>query len=119
MVAHNLPSVHSQLYTLWGKEDSDEPEESCIREFILVLPDGNATVLYHKGETYETVKLDEVSWFPAPGNGQLYLLLSSSRTTSLNTRCYTSHKVKGFAGDLSVFSSSVEDHTTGHYTIAS
>ena len=64
MVAFNLLSAHSQLYTLWDEEDSDEPEGCRLAEVTLVIPDRTGTVLYHKGETYETVNFDEVSWFP-------------------------------------------------------
>ena len=107
-IAHNLPSVHSQLYTLYG-----------VRKTLMDLR-GAAWVklhqCYHTGiPQWSNIKVKPMKH---PNLMQSFasqlqemanvpILPSSSKTTSLNTRCYTPHNEKGFAGDLSVLSSSL------------
>ena len=105
--SHKLPEVNSHLYVQWDEKDSDEPQGWYLAKITSVESDGTATVLYRKGKTLETFNLSEVNWFSAPGNGKWYL---SRLPSTLDTKCSKPHKVKGFADDLSVFSSSMKDH---------
>ena len=108
--SHKLPEVNSHLYVQWDEKDSDEPQGWYLAKITSVESDGTATVLYRKGKTLETFNLSEVNWFSAPGNGKWYLSRLPSTLDISNTKCSKPHKVKGFADDLSVFSSSMKDH---------
>ena len=103
-----LRKVNSNLYVQWDEVDSDEPQGWYLAKVISVSSDGTATVLYRKGKTLETFNLFEINWFPAPGNGKWYLSNPPSTVTTTSTKHSKTHKVKGFADDFSVFSSSMK-----------
>ena len=88
-----------------------------LAKVISVSSDGTATVLYRKGKALETFNVFETNWFSAPGNGKWYLSNPLSTVTTTSTNYSKTHKIKGFADDLSVFSSSMKDHTTALQTI--
>jgi len=68
------------------------------------------------GKSYENINLNDTEWAPAPGNGKWYLPLSSTPSNNV-TKLSAAHKVKGFADDISVFSSSASDYAVALRTI--
>jgi len=104
-----LPKENSYLYVLWDEESSEEPSGWYLSKVTSISPDGSAMLYNHKGKSYENINLNDTEWAPAPGNGKWYLPFSSTPSNSV-TKLLAAHKVKGFADDISVFSSSASDH---------
>ena len=115
--SRELPKVNSHLYVQWDEEDSDEPQGWYLAKVTSVSADGTATVLYRKGRMLESINLSKTNWFPAPGNGKWYLPSPPLTVTITNTKQSKTHKVKGYADDLSMFSSSTKDHAAALQTI--
>ena len=111
-----LPKVNSHLFVQWDKVYSDEPQGWYLAKVISLSSDGTVTVLYRKGKTLETFNLFEINWFQPQemANGVFLTPLYSHNHTTKHSK---THKVKGFADDLSVFSSSMKDHETALQTI--
>ena len=115
--SRELPKVNPHLYVQWDEEDSDEPQGWYLAKVTSVSADGTATVLYRKGRMLELINLSKTNWFPAPRNGKWYLPSPPPTATITNTKQSKTHKVKGYADDLSVFSSSMKDHAAALQTI--
>ena len=111
-----LPKENSYLYVLWDEESSEEPNGWYLSKVTSISPDGSATLYYRKGKSYENINLIDTEWAPAPGNGKWFLPLSSAPSKGV-TKLSASHKVKGFADDISVFSNSAADHAVALHTI--
>ena len=109
--------MNSHLYVQWDEEGSDEPQGWYLAKVTSVSADGTATVLYRKGRMLESINHSKTNWFPAPGNGKWYLPSPPPTATITNTKQSKTHKVKGYADDLSVFSSSMKDHAAALQTI--
>jgi len=91
---------------------------SYLSKVTSISPDGSATLYYSKGKSYENINLNDTEWAPAPGNGKWYLPLSITPSNGV-TKLSVAHKVKGFADDISVFSSSASDYAVALRTIDS
>ena len=121
-----LPPVNSTTYVYWD-ENSDEPVEWNYAVVKKHLSDGTTNIEYANKDT-EIVNLHNVKWEPTRKGQKPYLLNNSKppqfppkkireETTKLKFFISSSHSAKAFADDLSVFSSSPEDHQSLLLTI--
>ena len=95
---------------------SSQRRYQWLSKVTSISPVGSATLYYRKGKSYENINLNDTEWAPAPGNGKWFLPLSSAPSKGV-TKLSTSHKVKGFTDDISVFSNSAADHAVALRTI--
>ena len=114
-----LPPVNSAIYVHWN-ENSDEPIGWYHATVKSHHPDGTTSIEYANSNT-ERVNLHSVKWEPTRKGQKPYLpnnrnppkfLLKKIREEISKPKFLHSseHSAKAFADDLSVFSSSPEDH---------
>ena len=80
---------------------------------LSVKPDGSVSVKYSKGNTTEDTNLNSINWMPVSGRGKcLPLKPPQAHASTCHPKLASSqaHKVKGFADDLTVLSSSKEEY---------
>ena len=108
----SLPSVNSHIYALWDEQCSDETPGWYLAKVLCVHDSGLFQIRYRKGGLIEDVCLPNIKWTPAMGNGKWFLPCSSipPSTTIPAVKASQSHKVKGYADDLTVISSTPDEH---------
>ena len=79
-----------------------------------ILPHGSASLHYRKTRSSETTNLNDTHWFLARGNGKWFLHPEKVVPNQLSAP----HKVKGFADDSTVISSSTKDHQQALHDLA-
>ena len=77
---------------------------------MVLLP----SIYYCETRASETINLNDIHWFSARGNGKWFLHPEEVVPTQLSVP----HKVKGFADDSTVISSSTEDHQQALHDLA-
>ena len=109
-----LPPENSYIYALWDEEDSAEASGWYLAKVTSILPDGSASLYYRKTRASETINLNDIQWFSSRGNGKWFLHPEKGVPNQLSAP----HKVKGFADDSTVISSSTEDHQRALHALA-
>ena len=104
-----VPKTHSYIYALWEEPNSNEPMGWYLAKVNSIESDGSISLKYRKGNLTEVIKLMKLKWKPAHGNDKWYRSTNDITGTSTKTRS-NPHKVKGFADDLTIISSSSTDH---------
>ena len=111
-----LPPLNSAIYVLWDKPQSDEPPGRYRAVVSEYHSDGEATIEYTNKAT-ERVNLNAVEWKHTRNGQRPFLPLSKTpplkeiRQDAKELEYYlSSHTVKGFADDLSVFFSNISEH---------
>ena len=110
-----LPKVGTYIYALWEEQESSEQGGWYLAKILSVTCDGSALMKYRRDYATEEVNLNEIRWTPASGRGKWFLPLSCNpqdhnSNHSVQQRFSSPHKVKGFADDLTVLSSSKTEH---------
>ena len=110
-----LPKVGTYIYAYWEEQESNDHCGWYVAKILSVHPDGAASLKYRKDNTTEDVSLNEIRWITGSGRGKWFL--PPSHTPPEHTCASTpqptfssAHKVKGFADDLTVLSSSKGEH---------
>ena len=110
-----LPNVGTYIYAYWVEEESSEQSGWYLTKILSAQPNGSVTLKYRKGNTTENTNLNSIQWIAASGRGKWFLppsltpqMLNSTAASQPNFS--SPHRVKGFADDLTVFSSSKEEH---------
>ena len=80
------------IYAL-SDEDSAEASGWYLAKVTSILPDGSASLHYHKTRSSETTNLNGIHWFSACGNDKCFLRPEEVVPNQLSVP----HKVKGFA----------------------
>ena len=115
-----LPPVNSNIYTKWDEDDSTEPKGWYLCTVKEYLSDGQAEILYRNNSS-ETVDLRLINWKLARKSAKSFIPISSQppdhplkqareaakKPKQIKSSC---HSVKGYADDLTVLSTSKEDH---------
>ena len=103
-----LPQLNSYVYVLWDEKNSDEATGWYLAKVQSVDDHGECTLQYRRGKLIEMANLKNIKWKLAKGNGKWYLPCSSDPplTVTAPTVYSTPHKVKGYADDLTVISTS-------------
>ena len=100
------PRAGSYIYVLWDVQDSSEPQGWYLAKVTDISKSNVVTLCYRKDKSTEEIPLCEMKWRSAKGNGKWFLPSASCDPVRLSTI----HKLKAFADDLTVISSSKEDH---------
>ena len=103
-----IPCPGSYIYALWDERGSDEDRGWYLAKVMSVQELGDVTLKYRKGGLTEDVNLLKIKWIPAKGNGKWFLPRSCDPPsyTSTPTIAHSKpHKVKGYADDLTIISS--------------
>ena len=102
----------SHFYALWEEENSTEPPGWYLAKVLSVDDQGQARLQYKKGGHTEDINLSGIRWVPAKGNGKWFLPHSCDFPSLKPPPMVYSkpHKVKGYADDLTIVSSSPADH---------
>ena len=110
-----MPNVGTYIYAYWVEEESNEQSGWYLAKILSAQPNGSVTLKYRKGNTTENTNLNSIQWIAASGRGKWFLppsltpqMLNSTATSQPTFS--SAHRVKGFADDLTVFSSSKEEH---------
>ena len=108
----SIPAQGKFIYAYWDEANSDEKEGWYLAKITSVCESGVVTLLYKSTKTQESVRLSDVKWVHAKGNGEWYLPPDAAALGKISNHRKASkeHKVKGFADDLTVISSTKEDH---------
>ena len=103
------------IYAYWEEQESNDHCGWYLAKILSVHPDGAASLKYRKDNTTEDVSLNEIRCITGSGRGKWFL--PPSHTPPEHTCASTpqptfssAHKVKGFADDLTVLSSSKGEH---------
>ena len=110
--------LNSFVYVFWDEPDSEEPLGWYLSKVISIFDDDTVEVLYKKGQTREVVKLSEIQWCPARGTDK-WLRVKNNTPPENQLKLSKPHKVKGFADDLTIISSSKSDHSLALQQISS
>ena len=108
----NCPSQNSFFYALWNEKSSCEKIGWYLAKVLSIDDNGNVTLRYRSGNNIEEVSLLSIDWSHAKGNGKWFLppnTLSIPSKLSPSTHSKP-HKVKGYADDLTIITSSCSDH---------
>lgn len=112
--AQITPAIDTFIYALWDVRDSREKAGWYLAKVVGFEENGETRIRYRSGGLEECVQLLNIKWAPAKGNGKWVLppesdlpLPSGSARAERTSR---EHKVKGYADDLTILSSSKSDH---------
>ena len=103
------------IYALWEEQESTDQCGWYLAKILSVHPDGSVSMKYRKDNATEDVNLNQIKWTTASGRGKWFLPPScnpqdNNSTHSSQPRISSPHKVRGFADDLTVLSSSKSEH---------
>ena len=115
-----LPPVNSAIYVMWNETQSEEPSGWYYAVVCEYHSNGEATIEYADKST-ERLNLNMAEWkhtrkgqksyLPTTKNPPVFPLKRIRENSKEIKYCLSSpHTVKGFADDLSVFSSKISDH---------
>ena len=123
----DLPDPGAHIYVKWEEEDSNDEPGWYHCTVLEYRPDGQANILYKddsEERITELVDLRLVDWKPARRNGRKFFPICSYPPTikpkvssALKFTLSAPHKAKAYADDLSIISSSLEEHTKTVQTI--
>ena len=109
---HALPCPNSHIYALWEENNSKETLGWYLARVLTVDNLGRAKLLYKKGGHTEEVCLLQIKWTPAKGNGKWFLPRHCDPPSTIHKVQPVHplvhskpHKVKGYADDLTIISS--------------
>ena len=106
-----LLKQNSFIYALWNEKSSCEKIGWYLAEVLCIDDNGNATLRYRSGNNIEEDSLLSIDWSHAKGNDKWFLppntLSLLSKPSSIVSK---PHKVKGYADDLTIITSSCSDH---------
>ena len=107
-----LPKQDSYIYALWNEKFSGEKKGWYLAKVTSVKDTGDAVLKYRSGGTTEDISLLSIKWSPAKGNGKWFLSPANGPTSSqCSLPSYSKpHKVKGYADDLTIITSTPSDH---------
>ena len=114
----NLPCSGSTIYVEWNEPSSTEAHGWYRCTVSSYNSDGIANLIY-PNQSSELINLDQINWRYARKTARQFRPLTStpplftpSKSSSLKLKTYPSskHKIKAFADDLTIISTSFEDH---------
>ena len=111
-----MPKSNSYIYALWDEPNSNEPMGWYLAKVTTIENDRSICLKYCKGNLTEVIKLTELKWKSARGTDKWFRPTNDILGTS--TSCSKPHKVKGFADDLTIISSSSTDHAEALKTVS-
>jgi hypothetical protein len=119
--SEDLPPPEAYVYVLWDRESSEEAKGWYLCQVLQCCLNGSAQILYLNTHATEVLDLRYTPWhfakksakkFPPPDAEPPESRLKKVREQAAlpKSAASSSHKVKGFADDLTVISRSLSSH---------
>ena len=107
---YEVPKVGSFIYALWDGVNSEEKPGWYLAKITSLSGRGEANLLYRSGGSTEKIRLSDIKWMPARGNGKWFMppMTVSFHSLAKIVKKSREHKVKGFADNLTIINTNPE-----------